>query len=363
MISFAQPGGEMALWVENETRRANRNLLLCNGLIAAVMVLILAANYRYCANFLLGCQPVANAELAGITSPDQRWRNFVTVTGTKAVNSGYQDIVKHMQNGRVVSTEVKDEYVFLRVGDKLLLVKAPPGGEKLEYSGELVTTTSQVADDLVRPLTVQQPEAAVMVLPFTLNAADYRNNGYAMLFLVVPLLALAAWNCLKAVRRSAEPQLAPVWKNLAAFGNAEQLSQQIEAELQPNMIRRYGKLQITQQWMVRRKLFSTWVSPVGDLVWIYKKVTKHSVNFIPTGKTYSVVLVGRHRQRTEEQMKEKAVNELLVDLANRVPWALFGFDQNLDKAWRKDPAGVIRSVDARYQQQQSKAAAASPASS
>jgi uncharacterized protein DUF6709 len=353
----------MALWVENETRRANRNLLVCNGLIVAVMVLILAANYRYCANFLLGCQQVSNAELAGITSPDQRWRNFVTVTGTKAVSSGYQDIVKHMENGRVVSTEVKDEYVFLRVGEKLLLVKAPPGGEKLEYSGELVATTSQVTDDLVRPLTAQRPEAAAAVLPFTLNAADYRSNGYAMLFLVVPLLALAAWNCLKAVRRSAEPQLAPVWKNLAAFGNAEQLSQQIEAELQPNMIRRYGKLQITQQWLVRRKLFSTWVSPVGDLVWIYKKVTKHSVNFIPTGKTYSVVLVGRHRQRTEEQMKEKAVNELLVDLANRVPWALFGFDQNLDKAWRKDPAGVISSVDARYQQQQSKAAAASPASS
>ena len=44
------------------------------------------------------------------------------------------------------------------------------------------------------------------------------------------------WNCLKAARRSSEPQLAPVWKNLAAFGNAEQLSQQIEAEFQPAMM-------------------------------------------------------------------------------------------------------------------------------
>jgi hypothetical protein len=105
---------------------------------------------------------------------------------------------------------------------------------------------------------------------------------------------------------------------------------------------------------------------VEDLVWIYKKVTKHSVNFIPTGKTYSVILVGRHKQRTEEQMKDHAVNELLVQLAGKVPWALFGFDQNLDKAWRKDPAGVIRMVDLRRQQQaQAKpaAAAATPAGS
>jgi hypothetical protein len=163
------------------------------------------------------------------------------------------------------------------------------------------------------------------------------------------------------MRRAGEIQSSPVWKNLAAFGNAEQLSQQIEAELQPAMIRKYGKLQMTQQWMVRRKLFSTWVSPIADLVWIYKKVTKHSVNFIPTGKTYSVILVGRHRQRTEEQMKEKVVNEMLADLAARVPWALFGFDENLDKAWRKDPAGVIAGVDSRYQQYKAKSAGAAAA--
>jgi hypothetical protein len=363
MISFAQPGGDMALWVENEARRANRNLLLTNGLIAVVMVLILGANYRYCANFLLGCQPLSNEELAGITSPDQRWRNFVTVTGSKAVNSGYRDIVKHMRNGEVVSTEIKDEYIFLRAGDKLLLVKAPPGEEKLQYSGALEATGERVQADVLRPLRTEQSEAAAMVLPFTLNAVDYRSDGYAMLFLVVPLLALGIWNCMRAMRRSAEPQQSPTWKNLGKYGNAEQLSQQIEAELQPNMVRRYGKLQITPQWMVRRKMFSTWASPVGDLAWVYKKVTKHSVNFIPTGKTYSVILLGRHRQRVEEQMKEKAVNELLADLAARVPWALFGFDQNLDRAWRKDPAGIISSVDARRQQAQAKAAGASSGSS
>jgi hypothetical protein len=207
----------------------------------------------------------------------------------------------------------------------------------------------------------RRPEPTAAVMPFMLNAVDYRNNGYAILFMVVPLLALAAWNVMKAVRRSSELQFSPTWKNLSQHGSAYQLSQQIAAELQPNMIHQYGKLQVTQNWLVRRKMFSTWVSPIEDLAWVYKKVTKHSVNFIPTGKTYAVILVGRHRQRTEEQMKEQAVNELLMQLAGRVPWALFGFDQNLDKAWRKDPAGVIRTVDLRRQQQaQAKTAAAAP---
>lgn len=348
----------MALWVENEARRANRNLLLVNGLIVAVLVLIVAANYRYCANFVLGCKPVSAAELAGIQSPDQQWHNFITVAGSKSASTGYQDVEKHMQGSTVVSTEVKDEYVLLRVGQKVLLVKAPPGKEQLEYSGALEYTTDPVKEDLLRPLAAGDADPASNILPFTLNAADYRSNGYTMLMIGLPLVALAGWNLWKAMRRVSEIQTSPVWKHLAVYGNAEQLSQQIEAELQTAMIRKYGKLQIAQQWMVRRKTFSTWVSPVGDLVWIYKKVTKHSVNFIPTGKTYSVVLVGRHRQRIEEQMKEKAVNEMLADLTARVPWAIFGFTQDLEKAWRKDPAGVIAAVDSRYQQQNNKSMAA-----
>jgi hypothetical protein len=351
----------MALWVENEARRANRNLLLVNGLIVAVMVLIIGANYRYCANFVLGCQPVSSSDLAGLTSLDQRWRNFVTVSGSKAVNTGYRDIVKHLTNGQVTSTEIKAEYVWLIAGDKLLLVKAPPGEEQLQYSGQLEETPSAAA-----ALMVRRPDPTAAVMPFTLNAVDYRDSGYAILFMVVPLLALAAWNCIRAVRRSSDLQFSPTWKNLSQHGSAYQLSQQIAAELQPNMIRKYGKLQVTPNWLVRRKMFSTWVSPIEDLAWVYKKVTKHSVNFIPTGKTYAVILVNRHRQRTEEQMKDDAVNELLVQLAGKAPWALFGFDQNLDKAWRKDPGGVIRAVDLRRQQQaQAKpaAAAATPVSS
>jgi hypothetical protein len=348
----------MALWVENEARRATRNLLLVNGGMLAILILIVAGNYRYCANFVLGSQSISSSELAALTSPEQRWRNFVSVSGTKSINAEYRDVVNHMDGGRVVSTEIKDEYIFLRVGEKILLVKAVPDKEKLEYSGELVATSDQVKEDLLRPLAAEDADLARAVLPFTLNAADYRSNGYTMLMIGLPVLALALWNCLKAMGRASEIQTSPVWKQLAAYGNAEQLSQQIEAELQPAMIRKYGKLQIAQQWMVRRRMFSTWASPIADLVWIYKKVTKHSVNFIPTGKTYSVALVGRHRQQIQEQMKEKAANDMLADLAARVPWVLFGFTKDLEKAWQKDAAGVIAAVDVRYQQQNNKAAAA-----
>ena len=329
--------------------------------MGAALVLIIAVNFRYCANFVRGCQPIAATELAGLTSPDQRWRNFVSVIGEKSIKTGYRDIEERRRGGELVSTEVKAEYVFLRVGEKILLVKASPGESQLSYSGELVPTEPRMQDGLLRTLSAEQPDIAAAVLPFMLDASSYRNNGYVILGIVVPLLALALWNVMKAVRRSSELASAPTWKMLSAFGNPQQLSQQIEADQMGGGVRKYGNLQIGAQWIVRRKTFSTWASPVGDLAWIYKKVTKHSVNFIPTGKTYSVILVGRHRQRTEEQMKEKAVNELLADLANRVPWAIFGFNQDLNQAWSKNPQSLIATVDSRYQQFKSKTATAAAA--
>jgi len=347
-------------WVENEARRANRNLLVVNILLLVAVIVMISADARYYLNFFMGCQKVEPAELTALASPAQRTRTFVTVSGSKSLKTGYQDIEKSVQKstGRVLSTSVKDEYVLLKVGDRVLLVKADPGAEKLEYSGELVNTEEQIQRDLLRPISASDPQLGRMILPFTLNAADYREQGNWVLAISVPIVLLAGWNVFKGFRRMGEPQTTRVWRQLAAFGEPIQLSQQIETEEhQPHQM--YGKLHVTPSWLLRRSLFFTWISPVDDLAWVYKKVTKHSVNFIPTGKTYAVVLVGRHKQRTEAQMREKDVNTLLGGLAARVPWAIYGYSQEINTAWQKDPAGFVAVVD---QRRQTGAAAARAAS-
>ncbi len=350
----------MAAWVENEAKRANRNLLGVNLVILGAVLAAACINGQYCLNFFLGCQKIEASELARLTSPTQRTRNFVTVGGSKSVQTGYQDIIKHVEkySGRVTSTEVKDQYVLLKAGDRVLVVKAPPGPEKLEYSGELVPPEKSVQRDLIQPLAAEHPEFGRMVLPFTLNAADYREGGFWGLGIGVPLLLLAGWNCSKGFRRQGEVQSTPIWRQMSAYGDPQQLSLQIEAEQRPDNMN-YGGLRVTPSWLIKRSFFSTWVSPIEDLAWAYKKVTKHSVNFIPTGKTYAVVLVGRHRQRVEAQMKEAAVQALLQNLAARVPWAIYGFDKGVEAAWQKDPAGFVAVIDERRKKSGVKAAPAS----
>ncbi len=349
----------MVNWLEQETKRANRNLLLVNAALLLALFGGLYADWQYCANFVLGCTPIGAAELSSLTSPRQRFRNFVTVHGSKSVSTGYQDIVQHIEksSGRVVSTDTKDEYILLKVGDRIILVKAPVSSQALEFSGELVPTTDAVQQDLVAPLAKSDPDIAAMILPFTLNATDYRTRGYWALGVGMPLFLLGCWNCLKALKRGAEPELAPVWKQVSVYGDSHRNAMQIGTELlAPH--NNYKGLHLTQSWLIKRNLFHTWVSPVEDIAWAYKKTTKHSVNLIPTGKTYAAILVGRHNQRIEASMSQKKVEALLTELAARVPWAVFGFNADLDNAWKKDPRGFVGAVDARREQHAGKAAEA-----
>ena len=200
----------------------------------------------------------------------------------------------------------------------------------------------------------------VVLAAANIKDIDFSRDFWPMLVVSLFFL-LALWNCIKAIRRYGELSTTAVWKNLSVYGNAEQLSLEIEQQrLGPKT--KYGNLEVTGSWLVNRSLFSTWVSPVGDLAWVYKKVTKHSVNFIPTGKSYSIIIYGRHRQHIEVSVTEKKANELLSDFATRVPWAIYGYDKELDSAWTKNPASLIGAVDSRYEQFRSRSSSASASS-
>lgn len=190
---------------------------------------------------------------------------------------------------------------------------------------------------------------ALTILIFALNIQTMNlGDDIILIGIGVLFLLLSGWNCFKAMRRNTEIQTAPLWKQVSIHGDVNQLAYQIEQELQTPPTK-YKSLLLTRSWMIRKGFFNTWVSPIGDLAWIYKKVTKHYTNFIPTGKTYSLIIVGCHRQRIEVQLSEKNTDQLMRDLNGRVPWAIYGFSKEIEAAWQKDAKGFIATVDSRYQ--------------
>ena len=45
--------------------------------------------------------------------------------------------------------------------------------------------------------------------------------------------------------------------------------------------------------------------------------------------------------------KEQPTDEMLRAIAGRAPWAVMGYSNELDQAWKKDRAGFLAAVDRR----------------
>ena len=85
---------------------------------------------------------------------------------------------------------------------------------------------------------------------------------------------------------------------------------------------------------------------MSDLLWAYKKVTKHSVNFIPTGKTYSGILVC-YGGTAEVTGREANVDALLTYAAERAPWAALGYSDDRNKLFKQKPQDFCAAVEQR----------------
>jgi len=86
-----------------------------------------------------------------------------------------------------------------------------------------------------------------------------------------------------------------------------------------------------------------------DVLWAYKKITKHSVNFIPTGKTYEAI-VNCYGGTATIPGNEKKVGEMLNFLQERAPWAIYGFSDQLAATFNKHRQDFARSVEQRKQE-------------
>jgi hypothetical protein len=86
---------------------------------------------------------------------------------------------------------------------------------------------------------------------------------------------------------------------------------------------------------------------VPDIVWIYQKVTKHSVNFIATGKSFAASLHDRYGYSAEIRASKKKVESLMTLIVQQCPWIAIGFSNDLKKVWESQRAAFIVAVDER----------------
>ena len=333
-------------FLDRQIQRTNRNLLLVSLVLIVAVVGYAVGERRYLYNFFAGPFQVSGPQLVTIQQPGSQLRYFVKVTGDESSDTGLQEVERETEGGAVKHETVKAKYLILLLAKHLLIVKSDPNESGTVYTGELDDLPSDVHSNIVTPLLKEHPNANQAFLPFMLDTTGFRDEGYVALALGIPAFLLAAWLIAKVMRRRADVSSHPVVQRASTYGTLADVAHQFDMDLQGNTVK-IGGATVTQSWVFLPRRFGLSICRIPDLIWAYKKVTKHYTNFIPTGKTYQIILYDRSGKPLQMQARQKKIDAMLALLAERAPWAVFGYSDDLSKTLRTNWGGLVAAVDQR----------------
>jgi uncharacterized protein DUF6709 len=162
------------------------------------------------------------------------------------------------------------------------------------------------------------------------NSADL-----TLAYVVIGGLVLSGlWAYIQSKRRTEMPERHPLCKALGEYGPLVSTVPQIDGEF-TTANSTLGHATFTRNWVICCSLSKSLVMRRDEIIWAYKKRTKHSVNFIPTGTSYAIILRDARGKLLKLSASEQLVNSYLSSLAEQTPWVVFGYDQKLEKLYKK----------------------------
>jgi hypothetical protein len=170
-----------------------------------------------------------------------------------------------------------------------------------------------------------------------------------LIILAVGFLPLYLWNCLKGILRFTRFQTSPAWRQLASYDSPDSLALKLDRELQAGASQFGWKMLLTRSWLIRRRLFSIWLCPLRNLVWVYQAETINKTNASYSGSDYSAVIFCRDGQSMIASLPPSELAALWTALIARAPWAIFGYSKEVAAQWRLDRGTFIAAADARYE--------------
>jgi hypothetical protein len=332
----------MDTWVYQRIRATYRLRTIAWCLIAGAAVLFAASQHRYISNFLSGPFDFGQAELDAIEDVAAAPRYFVRVTGSKALDTGIQQLTTRKRAGAETTRSVSASFYALVVGERFLVVKRSHEGATTAV-GELRAMPVELQQHLFA--TQQMQAIRGRFYPYYLDESAFRGPGYIGAAVALVLVVLLVKYGLPAWRYARDAATHPLVKRVASWGDP--LGVAVEARRESESPRhRGGSWRVGDQYLIQSAPFAFDLLRLSDLLWGYKKVTKHSVNFIPTGKTYACILAC-YGGTAEVTGREKDVDALLAFAAERAPWAVFGYTDELSRTFKHKTAEFCAVVEER----------------
>jgi len=309
-------------------------------LLLAALVFGLACARTFI-NVMKGPTQFDEIRLASITNPAVELHNYATIQGLSTISTEITSTEKTTSNG-VTSQRTTGEYMGTIVGKHILFVKAKPGQIATTYTGEIVPLPSDIKKQVFSNMEDQDLEA--MTLPVMLDATGIYGHDLILAYVAVGVLMLSGlWAFIQSKRRTETPESDPLCRALSVYGPLVSVVPQIDGEFRAgNSV--LGGATFTLNWVIVCSLGRSLVMRRDEIIWAYKKRTRHSVNFIPTGTSFAIILRDARGKLVELSASEQQVDSYLSSLERQTPWVVFGYDSKLEKHYNKQRQGFAQAV-------------------
>jgi hypothetical protein len=193
-----------------------------------------------------------------------------------------------------------------------------------------------------------------------LTAHEVREN-WLWILILTSFAAWSLWRIVVAFERRTEPMRHPIAQRLAAYGDITRQARALDHGIGESG----GGVQflnavLAPGFLVHRSRFDTIVLPTSGILWVYQKVTSKSVNFIPVGTNYDVVLWGAKGEELELTSSQAGVDRAIRQIAEVAPGVIVGYDATLKSLMRD--ASARREVEELVRTRRKAVGAAAPRS-
>jgi len=333
-------------WIVNRIRATSLRRVIVWSLVLVGGVLLATSDHRYIANFMRGPYQLAQADLDSIRDVMQTPRYYARVAGDRVIDTGIRQYTIHTQNGIETSREESGAYNAFAIGNRFLVVRTA-GEDARIAEGKLAPWPEELEQQLFDSKEMRSLRSSFY--PFYLDSDPFRRPGFVVIGVAVLFLLLFVWQAVPAWRAWRNPERHPLAKRIAQWGDPMSVALAAEHEFANPLLKGKGGWRLGNKYLVRSTFFTFNVLRFHDVLWGYKKVTKHSINFIPTGKTYEAI-VACYGGTATISGKEKKVHELLAFVQQRAPWAMYGYSNELASAFNKRRKDFMSSVEQRRQE-------------
>ncbi|MGH6815853.1 MAG: DUF6709 family protein [Hyphomicrobiaceae bacterium] len=306
-----------------------------------------AAYHREIYSRLFGPFSIAADEIAALNDPTEESRRFFTIESGSLVPLRLRDVTIHKRRGR--ETGRSFAYYFALRGKRTVLVHVNEERPVLPLTGVLRPVPADVAGRIAN----LHPEIAIGggLAPLLFEVEDSAFSfdtllaaGAAIVPVVVLLFLFNTLFKLQDYHRS--PAIAKLRRfNEPVDRTAAAIDQELARGDSKTAMR---SVLLTPSWLVHKRFFKLDLIHLNEVVWVYPVVsTRYLYWVIPISwKNYLQVGV-RHGPPIAIQGRKKPIPEVLMAIAQRVPWIFAGYSEELNQVFRRNRQAFNAAVDQR----------------